>query len=424
MTIVDAGQNPEAKALFLSGQVNIAVCPQCGHAGMLSTPLVYHDPEKELLFTHVPAELGLPEMEQQRIVGDLTNAVMSSLPTEQRKGYLLRPRSFLSLESMIEAILEADGITPEMLEAQRTKAALLERLLNTPSEDARQIIIQENDEHIDYEFFQILSLNIEMAQAREEEPVAQQLLALREQLLTSTTAGREAAARQEAIRELESGLTREELLDKLVAATLADEQTKVETMVLVARPAIDYAFYQQLTERIKVANQSGSAQEAETLRTLRETILELTARIDAEMQQAAEDAGQLLQEILQSDDPEKTILAHLDQVDELFLNVLTSNLDTAVKSGQTQLAERLREISDIVMKLIEESQPPEVQLISKLLSAEYPAGTQALLDENRQQVNSQLLEIMQLIEQDLSRNGQVEAAQRLAQIRELAATLI
>jgi hypothetical protein len=325
---------------------------------------------------------------------------------------------------MIEAILEADGITPEMLEAQRTKAALLERLLNTPNEDARQIIIQENDEQIDYEFFQILSLNIEIAQAREEEPVVQQLLALREQLLTLTTAGQEAAARQEAIRELESGLTREELLDKLVAAALADEQTKVETMIMVARPAIDYAFYQQLTERIEAANHSGNAQEAKTLKAMRETILELTAEIDAEMQQAAENAGQLLQEILQSDDVEKAILAHLDQVDELFLNVLASNLDAAVKLGQTQLAEKLRETSDIVMKLIEESQPPEVRLISKLLSAEYPAGTQALLDENRQQVNSQLLEIMQLIEQDLSRNGQVEAAQRLAQIREQATTLI
>ena len=32
MTAIDVGQNPEAKALFLSGQVNIAVCPSCGHA--------------------------------------------------------------------------------------------------------------------------------------------------------------------------------------------------------------------------------------------------------------------------------------------------------------------------------------------------------------------------------------------------------
>ena len=36
LTIIDVGQQPDLKSLFLSGQVNIAVCPQCGHAGMLS----------------------------------------------------------------------------------------------------------------------------------------------------------------------------------------------------------------------------------------------------------------------------------------------------------------------------------------------------------------------------------------------------
>ncbi len=31
LTIIDVGQYPEAKSLFLAGQINIAVCPQCGH---------------------------------------------------------------------------------------------------------------------------------------------------------------------------------------------------------------------------------------------------------------------------------------------------------------------------------------------------------------------------------------------------------
>jgi hypothetical protein len=423
MTVVDAGRNPEAKALFLSGQVNIAICPQCGHAGMLSTPLVYHDPEKELLFTYIPTELGLPETEQQRIIGNLTNSVMSALSAEQRKGYLLRPRSFLQLESMIEAILEADGITPEMLKAQRAKVSLLDRLLNTPGEDARQAIVRENDEQIDYEFFQILSLNIEMAQASKEEQAVQQLFGLREQLLNWTAVGREVTARQEALQEIEAGITREQLLDKLVTAALAGEQTKVETIVLVARPAIDYAFYQQLTDRIESASQSGDTQDAETLKALRETILALTAEIDAEMRQATEAATRLLQKLLQSDDLEKAIRANLGQMDDLFLNVLASNLDAAERSGQTEVAARLQRIADIMIKLVEESQPPQIRLINKLLGAEYPTATQALLDENPELVNSQLLELMQRIEQDFAQNGQTEAAQQLAKIREQATAL-
>ena len=79
MTVVDAAQNPDAKALLVTGRLNIAVCPQCGQGGALATPLVYHDPDEELLFVNVPAELGLPEMEQQQMIGELTNRLMSSL---------------------------------------------------------------------------------------------------------------------------------------------------------------------------------------------------------------------------------------------------------------------------------------------------------------------------------------------------------
>jgi len=166
LTIIDVDRNPQLKSLFLSGQINVAVCPQCGQGGELGTPLVYHDSEKELLLTLVPAEMGLSDLEQQRIIGDLTNRVISALPPEKRKGYLLRPRTFMRRESMIEAILEADGITPKMLEAQRARADLLERLVSTTSEEARRAIAQENDAQIDYEFLHLLSLNLDLAEAR------------------------------------------------------------------------------------------------------------------------------------------------------------------------------------------------------------------------------------------------------------------
>ena len=46
--IIDVGQNPQHKGQFLGGQLNQAVCPQCGNGGMLALPLLYHDPGKEL----------------------------------------------------------------------------------------------------------------------------------------------------------------------------------------------------------------------------------------------------------------------------------------------------------------------------------------------------------------------------------------
>lgn len=424
LAIIDADQNPEAKALFLAGQINIAACPQCGHAGMLSMPLVYHDSEKELLFSYVPSELGLPEIEQQRILGDLTNRVLSALPPDQRKGYLLRPRSFLRLEGMIEAILAADGITPEMLQAQQAKAALLDRLLRAPSEDACRVIAQENDDQIDYEFFQILSLNIELAHANGQEEAVQQLLGLRRRLLEWTAVGQEVTAREEAIKELGTEITREELLEKLVEAALAGEQAKVEAMVAFARPVIDYVFYQQLTERIDAAGQADRTQEAETLRDLRESILSLTAQIDAEVQRATAQAARLLQEILESDNLEQAIDANLGQIDDLFLNALALNLQAAEQAGRTEDLEKLGRISDILMKRIQESQPPEIQFINELLAAEYPEGTQTLLDENHEKVNAQLLEVMRLVGDDLTQTGRDEVAQRLVQIQKQAAGIV
>ena len=424
LTLVDVGQNPEAKALFLSGQSNVAVCPQCGHAGMLNAPLVYHDPEQEILFTYVPPNLNLPEPEKERIIGDLTSRVISSLPAEQRKGYLLQPRSFLTLDSMVDAVLEAEGITPEMVQAQRDKTALLERLLRSPDPEVRQAMIEENDGLIDYEFFQLLGLNLQMAQAQGQEQAVQQLATLQQQMLQWTTTGQEIAARQEAIRELGQGVSREALLDKLEAAALEDEQAKIETMVAVARPVVDYIFYQQLAGRIEQAEQQGELERAGKLKALRETVLEVTDAVDAEMQQAGEEAAALLQEIVDSDDVEEAVQERLALIDEVFMSILAANIEAAEQAGRSEDVERLQQVGNALMKVIQESQPPEIRFINQLLSAEYPEGTQALLEENEALLQPQLLKVMDMIQEDLVESEREELARRLAQVRQQAAGLI
>jgi hypothetical protein len=46
---------------------------------------------------------------------------MNRLPQEQRKAYLLRPQSMFTFQTMIEKILEADGITKQMIEDQQNR---------------------------------------------------------------------------------------------------------------------------------------------------------------------------------------------------------------------------------------------------------------------------------------------------------------
>src|SRR4030042_525840 len=112
--LFEAGQDPTVKQKILSGSFNLASCPNCGFNGMIATPLVYHDPNKELLLTYFPPELGLAINEQERIIGPLITKVTNSLPQEKRKAYLLQPQAMFTLQTMLERILAADGITKEI----------------------------------------------------------------------------------------------------------------------------------------------------------------------------------------------------------------------------------------------------------------------------------------------------------------------
>ena len=201
--LFDMGVDPTAKQKLISGEFNFIQCPRCGYQGNLSTMIVYHDPEKELLLTHIPAELGLPRNEQERLVGNLINQVVNKLPQEKRKAYLLRPQSTLTMQGLVERILEADGITREMIQAQQQKLSLIQRLLMATSPDVRAEIARQEDKLIDSEFFALLSRIAEAALAGGDQNGAKQLVELQQSLLAVTTFGRQL---QEQSQELEAAV--------------------------------------------------------------------------------------------------------------------------------------------------------------------------------------------------------------------------
>jgi hypothetical protein len=126
--LFDVNADPSAKTRLLSGTYNLIQCQYCGYQGNLATPIVYHDADKELLLTFMPPELGLPRNEQERLIGGMINQVINKLSQEKRKGYLLSPQSTLTMQGLIERVLEADGITREMIQAQQQRMTLLQRL--------------------------------------------------------------------------------------------------------------------------------------------------------------------------------------------------------------------------------------------------------------------------------------------------------
>jgi hypothetical protein len=413
-SVIDVGRDPRLKSRFLQGQLNIVQCPQCGTRAPMTAPILYHDPKHELALVLMPNELNLAHTDQQKIIGDLTNTLMNRLQPEQRKAYLLTPKIFFSMESMAKAVLEAEGITPEVLEKQKAKAQLINEFLQAQDEESLQRLVKEHDDELDYEFFQILTASAQAAQADGQAQIAQALLGLRSLLAEMGSKGRAAVAEVDASMGLGETITREELLSRL-ESTQADEE--FEELVAAGRPLLDYAFFQNLTSQIEAA---ADADRAAQLRSLRTRILDTTAKQDEEARAHMQRAANLLKSILQADDPQAAVREHLDQVDDAFFLVLSANIQRAQEENRPDVAQALQQVADIIMGLMEDQLPPEIRLVNRLLSAPYPDGTRQVLEAQRDMVTPEFLAGLDEVVLELEQAGNEELANHMRQVKDQA----
>jgi hypothetical protein len=394
---------------------------------MLSVPLVYHDPAKELLFSLVPQALNMTENDRQRAVGQMSNAIINSLPPEERKGYLLQPRLFLTFQTLLEAVLEADGITKEMLEQQQAKAELVGQLLQAVDDSLRlAALIGENEDKIDYEFFSILAANINLAEQSQGD-TAEKLIRLREILLERTATGQEMAEQQRAIAKILEGidenLTREDLLDRITAIEGEHTEQILNVLISMARPLVDYQFFQLLTQRIEETQAQGDQASVDRLTEIRAMILDLAQRLDAEVRERMQEKAHLLTEIIQSPDPQSTIRARMEEIDSVFFSVLEANLAQSEQQHQHQVADRLREIQNMIAQVLQESAPPEIRFINRLLQADYPDETRQILMDNKAMIDAELLSIFDVLGQDLEQRGDTQTSEQLKKIKAQAEIL-
>ena len=156
-TIIDLGADLALKTPLLGGQINMAQCPSCGAAGMLSAPLMIHVPEEEFLGVYVPQGGGMDNLQSQKLIGDLTQQLMRDLPTEERKGYILQPQQFFDWNRLIEKIWGFEGVTPEMLRRQAEQSNLVQSLMRLANDDsALELAAERNKELIDRDFFTLI----------------------------------------------------------------------------------------------------------------------------------------------------------------------------------------------------------------------------------------------------------------------------
>lgn len=411
--LFDVGADPAAKQKFLSGSFNMANCPNCGYQGPLSTPIVYHDPDKELLLTYFPPELGLPVNEQERLVGPLITQVMNRLPAEKRKAYLLRPQNMLTLQSMIERVLEGEGITREMMEASQQRLNLVQRLLSASSADVRKEIAEQEKALLDERFFEIISRLVEASLAQGDQNSARALAALQQELLPLTDIGRQMQEQQnemqEAVNSLQQasqeGLTREKLLDLMVAAP---NETRLATLVSMARAGLDYEFFQILSGRID----SAQGEEKEKLTNLRERLLQMMQEIDRRMQEQIAAGRALLDEILKADDIEKAASEALGAMDDFFAEALRSELQAARQAGNLDRIGKLQKVIETIQKA--SAPPPEIALAEELMGAQNEEERRKMLEEHADEITPEFLQLLSSLMAQLEQQGdQPELAQRL-----------
>jgi predicted RNA-binding Zn-ribbon protein involved in translation (DUF1610 family) len=313
------GQNLAMKSAFLQGELNVVRCPQCGFVGMPGVPTYYYDLEKELAFVFVPNGLNLLAGEQEKIIGDLTNKLINTLPAADRKFFLFNPKNFLSIESMVKAILEADGITEEVIQAQEQRLKLLEQLAQTANEAELKKLAQENDHLLDRQFFELITVYMQSAQISGDQEQMQSLLALRTAISRASSQGKQIVAEIDQELGLEVMKSRDDLLTRLETAKNDDE---FEALVAAGQGLLDYGFFQQVTEKIDQLARNGNKKAAADLTTLRTKVLDIKAKHEEETKAMLENAMALVQEILKSSAPHEVIDRRLDDIDEAFFFIL------------------------------------------------------------------------------------------------------
>ncbi|MBP6176709.1 MAG: hypothetical protein KA473_05970 [Anaerolineales bacterium] len=390
--LFDVTHDPASKQRLLSGQSNHARCPHCGYDGRLSTPIVYHDNEKELLLTYFPPELGLPLNEQEKLIGPLIKQVMDRLPPEKRKGYLLKPTANFTYESMMETILNKDGISSEMLKAQQERVMLIEKLLQMTSPDARLEMIRQNEKNIDEQFFSLFSRIAQNAMQSGQEPIARALIDLQKQLLDETAFGRqlkesvaEVETAQKILQDAGQTLTREKLLDFVIEST---NDARIRAYVSLARGGMDYTFFQNLSDRIE----KSTGEEKAKLESIREKLLGFTAEVDKQLEARFKQAQDFVETLLKQEDVEKATRDNIEAFSQDAFEVVNQLLRQASEKNDYTMMGKLQKMVQVLQEA--SAPPPEIAFIEQLLQTPNNEAVEQMLSENDEMVNQQFVEAL------------------------------
>ncbi|MFU8772070.1 MAG: hypothetical protein ACNA8H_06590, partial [Anaerolineales bacterium] len=209
-----------------------------------------------------------------------------------------------------------------------------------------------------------------------------------------------------------TGLTREKLLKLIIEAP---NETHLGAIVSLARPAIDYSFFQLLSERIDRARDQGR----QRLVNLREQLLNLTKQIDEQIETRVVASRQILEGILQAKDTREAVLQSLPSIDEFFLQSLHTEIEAARKAGEIERSSKLQEILNLIQQA--STPPPEIALIEKLLESDSEEEQRSILEAHNQEITPDFLQTLSGLATEVQQSGgDSELSERLQSLHRLA----
>jgi hypothetical protein len=421
-TLIDAQRDPQSKAMLIAGYLNVFDCPHCGFENYVNAPLLYHDAEKSLLIAYIPMEVSLRSgKSDEKIVGDLLNDLTRSLPKDQFRAYMFNPKRALTMEGLREQVMAADGITKDMIDASRERVELIQSLLASDSEAALQKAIEAADDQIDDAFFSVLLAMYQRLAAEGQMQLAASLELLQERLLLYSTRGKQITAEYTKheqlmdavisdVRALGQPFTRASLRD--LALSYGGDTARLQALVSLTRPMMDYQFFQEFTQAISKA----SAKRRPAMEAVRDQLLKLKQAMDEEEQAEVEEMLAFLTELVNSPDPDALIDRERDIINSDMLHILSANIEKAQQQGNTEAAEAMKRIFGKLAAVIEEQMPPEMRFLSRWLSASSSEDA-AFVKQSQQFDRDRLIQWCDVMLGGLQTAGETEVVQRLQAIR-------
>ncbi len=401
--IVDVGREPQLKQQLLSGQLNVAVCPNCGAAGQIATPILYHDPAHQMFMVYIPQELNMPHHEQERFIGQMVQQVMNSVPQEQRKAYLLQPETILTMKTLMERVWGTEGVTPEMLEQQRKQQELL-RTLITADYDVVDYLLKERGREITEEMISALRQALSQAEQAQAEKEMVKISNLLARLMTETTAGKRLQKQQIAMHKLQldvkkaDGQLTPEVLAKHVIAN-ADDPQLATAIAVTGQSALSYEFFTLLTQEVEKRQKLGGDVAAASIVHLREQLLQLYQNLQQQSRAILDRAEATLQAILNAPDKQAEIESRIEEIDDAFMYILGGRIQQAEQRGQTIEATALQHVQDTIVQMAEDQVPPELRFINELIEAGSDDAMRQVLKNNPQMVHPEMLQMLEMMKQ-------------------------